>query len=201
MFKLILEKADHDKHIQRFDFHRFDNDAEVTRMEHATFIIDIRDSIRYKTARIEGLEANLDAINHSVNAIKAGLKRQMKIEATFGLVCAALNAISFGVGGSILEGSIHALGSIVDYSDLTHILKIAEQWGEGCADQVQTGIDLAMDEFAEKSLSEFRQPLFTSQSKLYFEEHYCTRAGGAFGRPCKTPLWLTAVSQCRRQLV
>ena len=36
---------------------------------------------------------------------------------------------------------------------MTHILKIAEQWGEGCADQVQTGVNLAMDEFAEQSLS------------------------------------------------
>ncbi|KAL7533680.1 hypothetical protein ACHAXR_005382 [Thalassiosira sp. AJA248-18] len=151
-FKLILEKAESDQYIQRFDFHRFDNQAEVARMESAPFIADIRESIARNTSRIQGLEANVDAINHSLNTIKDGLKRQMKIEATVGFVCAALNAISFGVGGSILDASINALGSIVDYSDLAHIQYVAEQWGEGCMEQVQTGIDLVSSEYAEKSL-------------------------------------------------
>lgn len=153
--KIILEKAEQDEYIQRLDLHRFDNHAEVTRMENASFIADIRESIRSNTARIGGLEANVEAINHSVNAIKAGIKRQMKIEATVGIICVVLNAISFGVGGSILDASISvALGSIVDYSDLAHIQTVAEQWGGGCIEQVQAGVDLAMNEFGQKLLQD-----------------------------------------------
>ena len=119
-------------------------------MESAPFIVNIVDSVKSNTARIEGLEANVEAINRNVIAIKEGIKRQMKIEATVRFLCAALNAVSFGVGGSILDASINALGSIVDYSDLIHIQEIADQWGEGCIEQVRDGVLLAADEYAEK---------------------------------------------------
>lgn len=153
-FKLILEKSENDGYIQRFDFHRFDNRAEVKRLESASFIVDIRQSVKSNTTRIEGLEANLEAINTSLNSIKDGIKRQMKIEATVGFLSAALNAISFGVGGSILDATMNALGSIVDYSDLAHIQHVATEWGQGCVEQVETGVELAMNEYADKFLQE-----------------------------------------------
>jgi len=151
-FKLILEKAESDQHIQRIDFHRYDNWAEVNRMENAPFIVNIVDSVKSNTARIEGLEANLEAIDVSLDSIKRGLKRQMKIEATVGFLCAALNAISFGVGGSILDSSIKAMESIIDYSDLVHIQSVAEKWGEGCVKLVENGVQLATDEYADRLL-------------------------------------------------
>ena len=42
----------------------------------------------------------------------------------------------------------------MDYSDLAHIQAVAQQWGEGCVEQVQAGIDLASNEYAEKSLQD-----------------------------------------------
>jgi len=109
-----IEKAEGDGYIQRFDLYRFDNKAEVKRMESASFIADLQQAVTSNTARVEGLEANVAAINHSVNTIKDGIKRQMKIEAAVGFLCAKLNAISFGVGGSILDASINALQSVVE---------------------------------------------------------------------------------------
>jgi len=153
-FKLILEKAEIDNYIQRIDFHRFDNRAEVKRMENAPFIINIIDAVKLNTARIEGLEANLEAIDASLYSIKRGIKRQMKIQATVGFLCAALNAISFGVGGNIVEATIKALDSIIDYSDLAHIQSVAAEWGQGCVEQFETGVQLATDELADELLRE-----------------------------------------------
>jgi len=39
-------------------------------------------------------------------------------------------------------------------SDIVHIQHVAAEWGEGCIEQVETGVELATDQWAEKRLQE-----------------------------------------------
>ena len=95
-FKLLLEKAKSDGHIDRRQMLCFDNKAE----RHAVFndqcFLSLMEAVKSNTARIEGLEANVEAINNSVNAIRKGLKRKMKVEAVVGLLNATINALGWG---------------------------------------------------------------------------------------------------------
>lgn len=97
-------------------------------MENAEFVQDIREAVRLNTAKINGLESNSIAINRSLNAIRKGLKRKMKIEAAVGFMGAIISVISIGAGGSLLNAaSAAAIQSIVDFGDIVHIEKIAAE--------------------------------------------------------------------------
>ena len=72
------------------------------------------------------LEANVEAINKSVNRLKEGLKRKLAVESCVGFMSVILNTVSFGVAGSALQGAISAtVGSIVDFGDVSHIREVA----------------------------------------------------------------------------
>lgn len=115
-------------------------------MSNAPFILDIMEAIKLNTARIDGLESNVEVINESVNAIRKGLKRKMKVEAVVGLLSGIINVFSIGIGGSILSAaSATALGSIVDFGDIVHIEKIAAECGVECVKMVEIGKELAAE--------------------------------------------------------
>ena len=121
-YKLILEKEFDDGHLQRSEFLLFDNRAEVTRIENATFFRDMQQANKMNTNSIEGLEANLEAVNGSMNAMKRGLRREQQLEATMRFVQAFLNAASMGVGGTLTS----VFQAMVDFSDPTHIQTVVE---------------------------------------------------------------------------
>ena len=56
--------------------------------------------------------------NESLNSLKEGLRKKQKVEAVFGFVSAAVNAVSMGAGGGIL---IAVMGSIVYFGNVAHI--------------------------------------------------------------------------------
>ena len=126
IFKRILDKAQEDKIIDLDQFRRFDREAELTNTEHAPFIKELQQAVKSNTARIEGLEANVEAINKSVNRLKKGLQRKLAVESCVGFMSAILNAVSFGVAGTALQGAISVtVGSIVDFGDVSHIREVA----------------------------------------------------------------------------
>ncbi|KAL7466713.1 hypothetical protein ACHAXS_007029, partial [Conticribra weissflogii] len=108
-FKLILEKAEFDGHIDRKNMHLLDNQAERNAVFTDRRFVNLMEAVKSNTERIKGLEANVEAINNSVNAIRKGLKHKMKVEAVVGFLSATINAISFGVGGNILTATASAL--------------------------------------------------------------------------------------------
>ncbi len=79
-FKLILEKAESDGHIDRGQMLCLDNKAERHAVFNEQCFLKLMEAIKSNTARIEGLEANVEAINNSVNAIRKGLKHKMKVD-------------------------------------------------------------------------------------------------------------------------
>lgn len=152
-FKLILEKASEDGHIPRADFHLYDNRAEVTRMEHTPFIKSMREAIRANTVRIEGLEANVEAVNNSINSIKKGLRRKQKVEATVGFIGAVVNAVTLGVGGSLLAAAEKTLGSIVDFGDIVHMQKVVADVGDHeLMEHFELGVEIASGRIADDEL-------------------------------------------------
>ncbi|KAL7480870.1 hypothetical protein ACHAW6_006537 [Cyclotella cf. meneghiniana] len=153
-FKLILEKAESDGHIDCRQMLCLDNKAERHTVFNDHGFLSLMEAVKSDTARIEGLEANVEAINNSVNAIRKGLKHKMKVEAVVGLLSATINAVSFGVGGNIVTATASALGSIVDYGDIVHIQTVAAKFGDVCVDQVEAGVDIAINKYADKKLEE-----------------------------------------------
>jgi len=126
IFKRILDKAQEDKIIDLDEFRRFDRRAELTNTEHAPFIKELQQAVKSNTARIEGLEANVEAINKSLNKLKHGLQRKLAVESCVSFMSAILNAVSFGVAGSALQGAVSVtVGSIVDFGDISHIRQVA----------------------------------------------------------------------------
>ena len=118
IFKLINEKAYEDGYLTRWDFHDGDQLAEHARFQ--PMFESLADAIRANTARIEGLEANLVAINNSVNQIRKGLRRKYCIEAATGFISAVINAISMGIGGGLVNAA-SAFYSVIDYGDIDHL--------------------------------------------------------------------------------
>ena len=121
-FKLILSKSKDDGVITQLESNKLDNIAEDNKTLNLPFIKDMHKAIQNNTARIEGLEANLESLNKSINELKRGMKRKLAVESSVGLVGAVLNAISFGVAGFALQGAMATtIGNIVDFGDYKHI--------------------------------------------------------------------------------
>ena len=93
---LILDKALQDKYITNADKHALDNRTELKRVEHAPFMVKMRDTIQNNAANIQNLDA-------SINQIKSGLRRKQKSEKAVGLVSAVFNISSFGICGSMVD--------------------------------------------------------------------------------------------------
>ena len=139
MFKLINEKAYEDGYLTRWDFHDGDQLAEHAGL-HPKFE-SLVEAIRTNMARIEGLEANLVAVNNSVNQIRKGLRRKYRIEAVTGFISAVINAISMGIGGGLVNAAA-AFHTVIDFGDIDHL---KENFADNAAllDQVNEGLALA----------------------------------------------------------
>ena len=139
MFKLINEKAYEDGYLTRWDFHDGDQLAEHAGLQPK--FESLVEAIRANTARIEGLEANLVAVNKSVNQIRKGLRRKYRIEAVTGFISAVINAISMGIGGGVVNVAA-AFHSVIDFGDIDH-LKENFAGNAALLDQVDEGSALA----------------------------------------------------------
>ena len=152
MFKLINEKAKDDGYLTLYDFHDGDQLAERAGLQR--MFESLADAIRANTARIEGLEANLEAVNNSVNQIRKGLRRKYRIEAATGFISAVINAISMGIGGGLVDAAA-AFHSVIDFGDIDHL---KENFADNAAllDKVNEGLALAdqIVETAEDKLSD-----------------------------------------------
>ena len=139
IFKLINEKAKGDGYLTLYEFHDGDQLAEHAGLQPK--FESLVEAIRANTAHIEGLEANLVAVNKSVNQIRKGLRRKYRIEAVTGFMSAVINAISMGIGGGVVNAAA-AFHSIIDFGDIDHL---KENFAENAAllDQVNEGLALA----------------------------------------------------------
>ena len=139
IFKLINEKARDDGYITRYEFHDGDKLAEHAGLQPK--FESLVEAIRANTARIEGLEANLVAVNKSVNQIRKGLRQKYHIEAVTGFISAVINVISMGIGGGVVNAAA-AFHSIIDFGDIDHL---KENFADNAAllDQVNEGLALA----------------------------------------------------------
>jgi len=151
-FKLLLEKSESDGHIDRRQMHCLDNKAERNTVFNDQRFESLMEAVKSNTARFEGLEANVEAINNSVNAIRKGLKHKMKVEAVVGFLSATINVVSFGVEGNIVTATASALRSIVDYGDIVHIRTVAAKYGGVCVEQVEASVDVTINKYADKKL-------------------------------------------------
>lgn len=149
MYKITLKKALHDKLIDELTFHEYEQIAQENTMSNAQFIKDIHNELKSVSIRINFLEDKIDFLENtvdciqnqvdsientvtricdSVNIIQDAFLKNMKVKAVTGCMAAILNAVSFGVAGSALEGAASSvMSSIVDFSDITHIKEILEQ--------------------------------------------------------------------------
>ena len=139
IFKLINEKAYEDGYLTRYEFHDGNQLAEHAGLQPK--FESLVEAIRANTARIEGLEANLVAVNNSVNQIRKGLRRKYRIEAVTGFISAVINAISMGIGGGLVNAAA-AFHTVIDFSDIDHS---KENFADNVAllDQVNEGLALA----------------------------------------------------------
>jgi len=110
MMKLILDKALQDKYITIADKYALDNRAEVKRVEHAPFLVTMREAIkknagniqnlkeaiRKNAVNVQNLNANMNSIGGSINQIKSGPRRKQKMENVVGLISAVI--ISYRLG-------------------------------------------------------------------------------------------------------
>jgi len=150
MMKLILDKALEDKYITREDMHRLDNRAELKRVEHAPFMVSMREAIQKNATNIQNLDK-------SINQIKSGLRRKQKVETVVGLVSAVINIVSFGIGGGVVLAVEKVFGSIVDFGDIDHIRNVAQaskESQEEMLEMVDKGIEIASGRYADTKLEE-----------------------------------------------
>ena len=151
IFKLINDKAYKDGYLTLFDFHDGNQLAERAGLQ--PMFESLVEAVRANTARIEGLEANLEAVNNSVNQIRKGLRQKYRIEAAMGFISAIINAISMGIGGALV-GAATTLHSVVDFGDIHHL---KENFADNAAllDKVNVGLALAEQivEMAEDKMS------------------------------------------------
>ena len=53
-----------------------------------------------------------------------------------------------------MTATASALGSIVDYGDIVHIRTVAAKYGDVCVNQVEAGVDIAVNKYADYKLEE-----------------------------------------------
>ena len=141
IFKLINEKAEDDGYITRYEFLEFDQLAERAGLQ--PMFESLAAAIQANTARIEGLEANLVAVNNSVNQIRMALRSRYQIKAATGFISVVINAVSMGVGGGLVNAAT-AFDSVIDFGDINHLKAIFEDNAAVLA-KVHEGLDRAKD--------------------------------------------------------
>ena len=126
------------------------------------------------------LEANVEAINKSVNRLKEGLKRKLAVESCVGFMSVILNTVSFGVAGSALQGAISVtVGSIVDFGDISHIREVASSCPtskEFVAHGESLGQNIANSSIADVmnlGLIGYEEIAANKKTRQIFESHQC----------------------------
>lgn len=170
-YKVTLAKCFQDGLLDEHTFHILDNRAEVQRMSNADFILDMKATIDKNTHRIEGLEGtvkvlqdnikilhdnvrllddNIKSVHQSLDKLKSGMRFKLKMEATMGMMGAVVNAVSLGIGGSLLQAFHSVVSNVIDYGDISHILKVIKseanpQDATELESSFQQGIELGLD--------------------------------------------------------
>ena len=90
---------------------------------------------------LRDLEANLEAVNNSVNKIRKGLWQKYRIEVATGFISAVISAISMGIGGGLVNAAT-AFQSVIDFGDIDHLIENFAGNAE-LLDKVTYGLDLA----------------------------------------------------------
>ena len=139
IFKLINDKAKDDGYLTLYEFHDGDQLAERAGLQ--PMFESLADAICANTDRIEGLEANLVAVNKSVNQIRKGLRQKYRIEAVTGFIGAVINAISMGVGGGLVNAAA-AFHTVIDFGDIDH-MKESFAGNAALLEKVNEGLALA----------------------------------------------------------
>jgi len=139
--KYELEGAGNKEHIRNADFIQQMQALVVHNMEQ---LEELQSDIQDIYASLSKLESNVKKVNESLSNIATGLRRKYRIEACAGFVGALLNAISFGVAGSAMQGCISlALSEIVNFGDVPHLCQVVEGVGDiSVHDALQTGLDI-----------------------------------------------------------
>ena len=141
IFKVINEKAKDDGYLTPYDFHDGDQLAERAGLQ--PMFESLVAAIQANTARIEGLEANLEAVNNSVNQIRMALRSRYLIKAATGFISAVITAVSVGVGGGLVDAAT-AFDSVIDFGDINH-LKVIFANNAAVLAKVHEGLDRAKD--------------------------------------------------------
>jgi len=154
LFKLLLEKASNDGALTAAAKFELDREAEVTHTSHAPFVQELRERIRSNAARIDGLEANAEALSRSVEKLRAGIRHQGRVQAAVGMAGAVLNAVSLGIMGPMLSAAVNAtIGSIVDFGDVIHLQAVVAAVGDASVKEaLDAGLALAEDDLADIKL-------------------------------------------------
>jgi len=111
--------------------------ANRAHIENADFIRELKAQVKLIDAlelsmrdihkAVRRLETNIVRVNDAFQGISRGLHRKIRIEACVGFVSAILNAFSFGVAGTAVQGIFAiAIGSIVDFGDVPHLCDVVE---------------------------------------------------------------------------
>lgn len=130
MMKLILDKALLDQYITSADRYMLDNRAELKRVEHAPFMVKMRDAIQNNAANIQNLDNN-------INRLKSGLRRKQKMEKAVGLVSVVINIVTLGIGGSITDAVGNIFGEVIDFGDIFHIRSVVQASTESREEMLQ----------------------------------------------------------------
>lgn len=151
-YKIILDKAEDDKLINRKTRYILDSKAEDRKTENQPYIRDLQAAVKRNTEHLKIIESNVGAINDSLNQLKEGIRHKMAIETTVGFISAVLNALSFGVAGSAVQGAMEfTLGQIVDFGDFAHIIEVAESINDvAIQDIIEYALEAAEDRADEK---------------------------------------------------
>jgi hypothetical protein len=118
IFKIILKHAKANNLIQEVTYHILDREAEIVNTSHAPFVQDIRNHLRRLDMRMDNTEARLDNVERRVDMMLQSLtdvvyymRRKDNIQSATKGMCAILNALSLGVGGTILDAKFCSIGT------------------------------------------------------------------------------------------
>jgi hypothetical protein len=80
VFKLIQDKCRADGLLSNENYYRLDNRAEVTRMEYAEFICEMKEAIQRNATAIGGLEDIMEAVTKNVQILDQNIRRQYEVQ-------------------------------------------------------------------------------------------------------------------------
>ena len=137
-FKVLLEYYRHEGILDAHEYYKVDNQAEVNRMGHAPFIVEMKQAIELNAKSIESLQgsvknlqvnfqimdSNVRSLRKELHSLKSAMRRQLRIQGCVGVMSAFLNVATFGVGGTLLQAFDALFNSIVDLSNTSHIRAI-----------------------------------------------------------------------------